>query len=103
MQTDVFVFMCVCEGGYECVCLWLSVCVLVNVCVTVSVGGHVCGCEWPGCGSVCGCACLCPPVCVCVCARYLGREGLLSACEMQEIPGYSKVREAGDGCFAQPG
>ena len=42
-------------------------------------------------------------VCVCVCARYLGLEGLLSACEMQEIPGYSKVREAGDGCFAQPG
>lgn len=53
---------------------------------------------------VCVGARVCAHRCVCVCVlRYLGLEGLLSACEMQEIPGYSKVREAGDGCFAQPG
>jgi len=80
----IYIKVCLCMSGSECVCLfcvsvcgvnaYVRVCVWVHtrVCVSASVcvHMHVCVCVGvcaPACVCVCGFVCLCACVCVCVC------------------------------------
>ena len=42
MWWNVYMYECVCDGGYMCVCVCACVCVVKGVCVCVCSGGSMC-------------------------------------------------------------
>ena len=94
----VFMYVCVCMRVYLCVYMWVCMCVYMHACVHVRascIRMCVCVCQKPlFCPRMmqpgsCVCACVCVCVCVCVCARACVRScSCLCISEFIDLPMY---------------